>query len=888
MTNLQNQFQIYSIGTDAFYTHEEKEIQAQLEVYHSFININKKETEIKVEIHKLKQSNPSGYVDDRMLKLERQLEYRDYLQDIISEYKPLGELKADLLSSIMDNTQTRQLDTKHLTDSKLISLFESSFSRALDITFNQTTEDIIIVQTYHYELFKDLLADGFTHNNERYVYFSSSAGQIRQKKSVFIKETLWNKHSNTIMAGLTTEDINEKGGMSVNKLLAYKALCFSASQKREDFDIDKVIVVDDVESVVNGQVDFINREDYGIERKFMDVNLEITDGAGMMLTRVSTKSFQFRLPWCKGLLSPVPFDKYIEETGASSKVKDIYGKEWDIIEDKIEVILFKSQFKMWNYYENWEEYKENFKQYNCEASFMNTEEDIIPNAKLNYQYLQQLVDVTDEELAELVANTNKNINLMGRDKDLMLEVLGADETNAHKDNFQEALELYPELLNDVHAKEAIKDKKKAMVNDARAGKINIDGKYIYILPDWIAVLGSLFNVNESSRMLKDGQVRCRLYEEGKVDLMRSPALSFEHAVRLNVFDNKLDNYYQTDAIYISSVDLVPKILQADFDGDKILVSSSKLFINIVERNHKAMDIVPLEYEMGTAPAQFIDYDSIYESLKVAFSANIGVISNAIAKAWNTFDESGNVDLQTIKQLSAYNNFLIDMAKTLDLPKPNINIEKVWNKYIAPANKLPAFFEFAKDKEENKVTARNESTVNKLFDVVKDTRVYFKQVGVKFDYKLLMSNENQAEWIVNEKVDKKIIAKYVKENKYKRKYSKQYADAKTRNGKKKVLPAELIIRKKIMSVHDDATDIANVLVRYLYAKRNGKNKRTLWECFGREMLSNLRKNVGIIECLDCNTVIKVPRQRQVRCDSCQLTHKKKRDAERKKAARKMSA
>src|SRR5690606_3540132 len=130
-----------------------------------------------------------------------------------------------------------------------------------------------------------------------------------------------------------------------------------------------------------------------IKRQEMNIPIEHTDGAGMILPSVSKKAFMVRLPWIKGLLIPFSFDKFAQENN-SYKVKDIYGKEWDIVKDNIEVIFTKSQFKMWKYYSSWEEYKSNFKKFNCQAGKCNEEEDNIGNAKLNYQMLQTLTDMT--------------------------------------------------------------------------------------------------------------------------------------------------------------------------------------------------------------------------------------------------------------------------------------------------------------------------------------------------------------------------------------------------------------------------------------------------------------------------------------------------------------
>ena len=83
-------------------------------------------------------------------------------------------------------------------------------------------------------------------------------------------------------------------------------------------------------------------------------------------------------------------------------IKDIYGAEHDIIAENIYAIFTKSQFKMYKYYDSWDEYKEYFKKYNCKAGVCNVEEERIPNSRLNYQELQTLTEMTDEEREKLI------------------------------------------------------------------------------------------------------------------------------------------------------------------------------------------------------------------------------------------------------------------------------------------------------------------------------------------------------------------------------------------------------------------------------------------------------------------------------------------------------
>ena len=89
-------------------------------------------------------------------------------------------------------------------------------------------------------------------------------------------------------------------------------------------------------------------------------------------------------------------------------------------------------------------------------------------------------------------------------------------------------------------------------------------------------------------------------DKDKLDCLRSPHLYKEHAIRKNVkdkMDNNIDRseWFITKGLYLSVHDLISKMLQNDFDGDKSLVCAEELFVEIAERNMK--DIVPLFYNM---------------------------------------------------------------------------------------------------------------------------------------------------------------------------------------------------------------------------------------------------------------------------------------------------
>ncbi|MGM9986078.1 MAG: hypothetical protein ACI35O_02510 [Bacillaceae bacterium] len=533
--DLDKQIYIYSLDTSAFYTDEEYEI------FKTFMELSRQKGELK---------------KSRSESEENKKAYKELVKDINLH-------KAKLTDEMNKNKTIRDLRSDSIKDSDIISIFDSVLTRTLKLKENTLSTDVIVVRSYYYRILKDLITDGFIFNNEKYIYYTSSAGQIRTKKSLFIKESVWEKHKDTLTCGLSVDEINAKGGSNVNKYLSYLALSNSATVEWKGFNINKAIVVDDLATNVNSLVDYIDRDTYEITRQTMDIEIEHTDGCGMILPKKSKKSFMCRLPFVKGLLVPFDFKEFARIHNESYKVKDIYGKEWDIEKDEIEVIFTKSQFKMHKYYDGWDDYKQRFTKYNCKAAKLN-EEDTSNGAMLNYQMLQTLTDITDEELKKICQSTIDDIINIGSDKETMLRVLGATESNKRKNYFQQALYMYPELLNDAHAKQTIKDKKKSLVRAARAGKLNVNGKYTFLCPDLYAFCERLFlGTEEPKGLLHNGEVYCRIFEEGKIDCLRSPHLYREHAIRNNVLDEEKSKWFITDGIYTSIFDSVSKMLQFD-------------------------------------------------------------------------------------------------------------------------------------------------------------------------------------------------------------------------------------------------------------------------------------------------------------------------------------
>ena len=950
--SLDVQVQILSVDTGNFYSNKEASLHwlnHKLRIERN--ELKKSEKEILNELFKYGISEDDleailnceyyygSWGEDKYDLLKLSLEYRRTKELIKLKNKKIKESKEKLLELLSNKIESNiATDGRHhirelrnlnpsgskndvfkyanepFSDKKVISVFDSAFTRMIGAKQDELTDDFMVIQVYYFDIIKDLIYYGFTYKGEKYVYFTSSAGQIRTKKTVFVKESVWKKYEKTIMCGLTIDSINAKGGNNPNKHLAYMALTNSATDVWDEFDIDKTIVIDDFATDVYGTYDLVDDVDYSIKRVSDYVPIEHTDGAGMMLP-IMGKNRMIRLPWVKGLLGSFDYVKFIEENNCSPIIKDIYGKEHDVIKENIQIIFTKSQFKMYKYYDSWEQYKEYYKKYNCSAGYTNLEEDKIKDATINYQMLQTLTDITDEEIDSIIEKSKNNLDDL-KTLNGIKRAFGITPYNDNITYLQQAINLYPTLLNDEYIKITLREIKDSLVKRYKSGSLAIKGKYTFLLPDLYAACQYWFmGIKNPKGLLDDGEVFCWLFrKDEKLDCLRSPHLYKEHAIRINVACNKnkerqeeIRKWFGTDAIYTSCHDLISKILQFDVDGDKSLVVADKSIIKVAEKNMNG--IVPLYYNMKKASPIHLNNQTIYDGLNAAFiGGNIGIYSNNISKIWNSevfisgTEEEKQDATNLVKLLCMENNFVIDYAKTLYKPeRPDYIHEKI-TKFTK--DNVPHFFIYAKDKTVSQVENVNCSFVNKLESKIKNPRINCrnlkdydgKKLGI-IDYRKLMNNSNieckvafHKNGMIDEtKTDPMILKYFELNNRYHFKVNMECADmirGELLNNTQ--LKQDLFFKKIANEIRYELSqfgysdlEITDILVKLLYHIKPSSHKSVLWFCYGKYIVDNLINNecklkTKIIQCVDCGEWFEVQNDKKhlktCRCDTCNDEYK----------------
>lgn len=882
------------------------------------IEPEKKLGDLRYRINKRKykfQKGISKYVKKKLNTKKWNDDCSKLFSEIINKSKIHAKIESDLkdikkkISNLyaVNKDLDRSVDSKNIKTKDIIAIGSNNLVRTLGLDLGSFTDRIITVKVGDMDnkITKKIIKDGLTIDDKKYIFFTAGAGQTRNKKFMMIlDDERLQDILLSLMCGLTIEEINKRGGMNISKFLAYLALNNSGSTVWEDFDINKCIVVDDFETFISAEVDYIDRRVH--EEKLFDKNgrpypkktavwnikretrsdipIPHFDGLGLIMDKNYTNNLQVRLPWIKGLLTYFNVIEYCKEKGYSTKVIDIKGKEWDIIEDDIKIIFTKSQFKLHNFYDSWEDYCDNFKKYNCTANICISDSNKIndyEDMETNYQVLQQLINMTDDQIDLLTVDFRKIIKDIHANRDSQLKFLGATSKNKNMSYFQKALSIYPEMLKNAYVKKQISNKITSEKRNACSGKIKLENcRRVFILSDPTAFCDWLFGgIKKPEGVLKDGEVYCNLYKDiSKLDILRSPSLSFEHVIRENVRVKSKIKWFNTNGLYTSTHDIISKILAFDVDGDEALIISTDWIIALAEEMIETYNIKPIYFKMGKAGAKEINNNNIADSLLYVYEkSNIGKVSNKLTQLWNS--KNPMEQYQTMQKLCAYNNDIIDSAKTLEIPLLPKDI-----KDIIKNDKNPYFFKYVKKEKETKCQKMNNSVMDRLCKKIEDIErtefVYDKSFGT-FKINTLKHKQEKIE------IDRRIIDKYLeleentlaKINDYARDMDDDEDRKKTDFTAMYYDKAKIKFLDYIATIHIDYIDCIDMIIEYTY-KLNDTRMAFLWNVFGgtiiNNMIDNIKKplNKGYMICNNCGKRIKRETNNQLRCTVCAKNNSKK--------------
>lgn len=300
------------------------------------------------------------------------------------------------------------------------------------------------------------------------------------------------------------------------------------------------------------------------------------------------------------------------------------------------------------------------------------------------------------------------------------------------------------------------------------------------------------------------------------------------------------------------------------DGDKTLIIQDENIINVAKRNQ--VGIVPLYYNMRKAAKEPITSDSRYKGLSVAFTGgNIGVVSNNISKIKNSSEiinpETRQEAMDCLKRLCMINNEVIDFAKVLYKSTPPKEVKEIISKYVN--KKLPAFFEYAKDKKPKQLEPINDCIVNRIKTLYPESE--FKLTFAdkrRFDYRMLMNNPDI-------EVDEDVL----------RTYSLVVSTAKLKKDEDEISNATVLADiVSTMQQFDYAQyEICDMLIKDMFKDHNiftnPRCKEFFFYVYGDIVYENILVNktkYGYV-CVDCGTEIKRVNGK-CRCEECQRKYR----------------
>lgn len=392
------------------------------------------------------------------------------------------------------------------------------------------------------------------------------------------------------------------------KFEAYKALTCSASQPI--IEPRRILVVRDCITKFTDTVINIDDSNEDIREPVMtileNVELEnnVSDGFNLCtinyMRKVSeslgldyiTSGVCLRNAWLKGMLYPFPIIEFIEKyNNGNYMIEDIWGNQQDIRE--CDMIITESSLKLWSAYESIDDYMSSYKE--CGYGFAVTKissHKLDDTRELNYQYLQSY-DFTDEDIQELCVPTVKYLkdSLCG-DYESTIAFLGIND-QVENNTWQQALYKSKYMLNDPFVIDSVHKMIKKKINNAKIGKLIVDGNYQIASGDPFALMQSICGL-EVTGLLKADECYSKYWSNKDVDevvVFRSPMTSHNNIRKCHVASNEDVHYwyqYMDTIMIINAWDAFCMAANGcDWDGD-ILFSTNN---SVLVRNHKRLPAI---------------------------------------------------------------------------------------------------------------------------------------------------------------------------------------------------------------------------------------------------------------------------------------------------------
>lgn len=439
---------------------------------------------------------------------------------------------------------------------------------------------------------------GFSINGIKYKRLLGTNGGIKNSTIVFVSERLVDELRRRIENGR-----NPNIELVTAKLEAYKALTCSASTP---VSLPKgVLVVDDCMTEFLSDIVYLTDENDGEpemeERQSESITMDASDGYGIMLPSLAqrwseelgldyiTSGVNTRFSFEKGMVFTFDFIDFAEKIANNYIVKDAWGNDVDIRD--VELILTTSMVKLWDSYENCDEYINTSISNGYTFGIAKTCPKTLESERnLNYQFIQSY-DLEDEDIDELIAPTMNEIkDVLGGDwrKTILFlkgAGLNADNIKHIDDDYIKAIMIEPNMINDPYIQNAIYQLIRNRINEAKVGVLKVHGNYSIVSGDPYALCQSMFGL-EVTGLLKSGEIYNKYWADcnaEKLACFRAPMTCHNNIRLVHPSKTKDTSYwyqYMNTCTIFNSWDTATSALNGcDFDGDLVMLTDNNVLVN---------------------------------------------------------------------------------------------------------------------------------------------------------------------------------------------------------------------------------------------------------------------------------------------------------------------
>jgi hypothetical protein len=666
--------------------------------------------------------------------------------------------------------------------------------------------ECISVITINKRDYKKLNNVDFFVNGKKFVRLLCSAGNARRNTAIFVDADIEVELKRILNCGRKDIPLVDA------KYNAYFALAMTATYPVSEA---RIAVVDDCITHRTELVDWITERDGEdlVETCQKELEFNLFDGMGVCSVEQSMRwaedlcidyipsAFCIRNAFMKGMVCTFDIHRFAKEVAKNYTFKDLYGNVVDI--RNVDMVITKSQLKLWNAYESCEDYVNKTREYGFDFGISRvTPKNDKTTTTLNYQFIQA-TNQTKDSVPELCKKTVDWFDgLLGGSKEyLKLYMFGkacngsiesAAELYSNTDDvISKAILLNDDLIDDLYIKRHIYRSINKKIKDSYLGKLIVDGNFQTILSDPYALMEHVFEMNVVGLLPRDKYYSSYWTNRGidTVVGMRAP-LTWQSEVNTMhiVYSEKTKDWYK----YITSGIILNvhgndcmTFSDADFDGDIILTTNESALLDNVHGG------VPITYEKKNATKQIINDRSLYLSDLQAFNPKIGFITNTsstlytvlrlVEKKYGKNSVEYKSVINRLKICRKAQGDTIDSAKgilvkdfpkwwtqfikiTEDMSEEEKHFYNLSNKIVVDSNTRPYFFRYLysdyNTRHENRISCFNERSI-RLFGKDIYSLIESDISGENFDY--LISDYSNKFGFINNDAPMNLVCHYMEKS-----------------------------------------------------------------------------------------------------------------------------